>query len=772
MNIKKLAVLIVVVLATFLLVAFIAARFLISPDKIARELVPRISTLLDREVKIADAGISYLPLGVHMSGITVANQAPFDHRPLAKIDRLNANVQILPLMLGKIKIKEINIDGWEMALIKDSVGAFNYDFASVNAQKDSIQKFDQPLCRHFRLSNGRLLFRNDSTGSRIVLGNITLSYDMRGERLSDIGGELKIDSVFVWSKFGSYLLNPDALDADWRGYYSDNRDSVAIRRCEWRVDKFEGRLDGAIRTVSTSPTFSLRLLSERTELADCEDSRIIEAIPFLNGLELKGEARIDVAYSGTGSAHSDKGLQGKVSITNFEGISEQKNMSMRFKMAEANFNDRTMSVYTESGFIGDSPATMRLTIDDYDFPTYSGEVSIATDLATVARMLGADTALTFSGSVTANLSGFVKPSSAEQGRVFGMMSIVDGAVSNSSANWSVSPLNCEIQFTGSDAQIQRFDMGVQTNQLELSGNIKEFPLIVAQGESRRRPRLEFSLYSDQFDFDTLATIGDQPNLISDTSSFVKALDWLVDLDLDGQIRVNSGRAFGVNFEELRARVTSVNRILYCDTLSVGAFGGDVYGDIVYDFTSLLDPDFEFDIHGEEVSTAMICERFTSLGEFASGEADLQINIRGRGLTAQMYLPGLSVRTQAILDDGKTTGLDFSRRFEEYFGLEAFQDRRVENMILSFEYSGQGLNLKQLDFESDDLEYSVSGTIAADQTVDLLISRKITKDDDRILQSNSEYQRLAPDDRPKWVNFRANGPFGNPAFSIVSVRQKD
>ena len=774
MNWKRLIIGLFLAAVIVIAAGLIAVKILVSPAAITEAIVPKISAMLDREVKIGKAELGLFPIGVRITDVTIANNESFADRSLAKIDHIDANLQYLPLLLGRIKIKELAIHGWEMMLFKDSAGTINYDFFSARAMlPGKQQQFKEPLCRKFRLDGGRLMVRDDSTGFRLLLGNVRLSYDMLGERQSEISGRLEIDSLFVWAKAGSFLIHPNALDADWRGFYSLAKDSLSLRHCEWRVDKFSGRLDGSVGGITTAPAVNLRLLSERTELASCADSRVLAAIPILRDLTLGGQVRMDVAYSSSAGAPASRSLRGKVSVTDFSGVLPEQNIDVRMKLLEANFNEQTLSLFTEAGFIGSSPAVFRFTVDNFDDPTYSGEVNLSSDVATLAQIVRANPALSFAGLVQANLSGFIKPSAPEQGRVFGSLIVSGAAMSDSVAHWSLDTLSTEIHFSGNYAQIPQLDLSIGANRLQFYGSLTDFPLLLSEDRKvRKRPRLEFSLSSEYFNFDTLEVFGKSNLAIQDTGTVLRIIDRIVDFDAAGQLRIGSGRLAGIDFQTLDSRLSVTNRIVYSDTLAVTAFGGQMSGEIVYDLGELLMPDFEIDVRGRKISAAQFLNCCSGFGETLSGKLDLQLSARGRGLTVPQYQPSLSVKGRAIIEDGRIGGFDLSRRFEDFCGIKAFDKGRIGDLVGNFLYADQTLRLVQLEFDSGDLEYSVEGTVRHDGLADLLINRKLSKDDTSVLQALAEFRALSGGKQPKWCAFRAVGPVGSPSFRIVSVRQKD
>jgi hypothetical protein len=768
MNWKRVLILAAILTALGMAVV-LALRFFISPQKIAAAILPRMQEILDRQVSINSSQLSFFPPGVRISGLSIANKPPFDDKPLAHIDHIDASVQLFPLLLGKIKIKELVVDGWEMLLEKDSSGAVNYDFFRARSifpgKQEQVQ---EPLCRRFRLNDGRLLFRNDSTGVRFVMGNIRLDYDLKGERLSDISGELKIDSLFVWMDAGNFLIYPDAVEADWRGFYSALHDSVAFRRCNWRIDAFAGRLDGAIANIGSRPSFNLRLLSERTELVNCRDSRVIQAFPVARDMLLAGQARIDISYAAIAGSVGNRNLRGRISLSDFAGTDEEHAVDVRSKLIECNFNEKTLSVFTESAEVNGFPATLRMTVDDYQSPTISGEAIFDCSADLAAKLLSVETSTKVAGNVAVNLSGFLKSSSPEQSRIFGSVMLGQLSIADSLRKIGIDTLSLDLQLTGDRALLSRFDLAIGNNKLLASGSIADFPMLFAtNADSRRRPYFEGVISADNFDFDTLSSFA--PDAGSDSSSTSNLLDRIVDLNSSSHLRVTEGRLFGIAFSDLEARLSVVNRIVYSDSAECRMFGGRVAGEVVVDYTNRQEPEVDLDVRTEEIMADAFLDRFTRFGPRLTGELDLQLSAKWRGTTTESALSSVMLKGDAVLDDGRVAPFDLSRRFEDEIGVPAFEKGKVEDLVGSFLFADQTLRFTTLAFDSGDIEYSASGSISMKEELGLTVTRKVSKDDIRTLRNRPDFNRNAKDKSPKSVVFELRGTTSAPVISITGTR---
>ena len=261
---------------------------------------------------------------------------------------------------------------------------------------------------------------------------------------------------------------------------------------------------------------------------------------MLNGVSLAGELRIDATYQGRLGDKTASNVPGKVNITDaVVGISGSES-SVKVKLIESNFNEQSLSVYTEGATVGDAPALFRLAIDNFAAPTISGELKLACDAGLLGELAGLERRKELSGKVDVALSGFVRSSDKEQARLFGSLAIEGLSYSDPAVNWRLDTLNLTCSFGGGDAELTRAEVVIGENRLQLSGKIVGFaPYLAALGQPRKRPQFSFVCVADSFNFDTLAIVSYQGHS-GDTSLVLRALDYLVDFDARGRLQVESG----------------------------------------------------------------------------------------------------------------------------------------------------------------------------------------------------------------------------------------
>jgi uncharacterized protein involved in outer membrane biogenesis len=764
-----------IVIVLLFVFVFVAIKAFVSPDAIAELIVPHIEKAFGRDVKVGAGELTiFSGIGARIHNVTVSNKSPFESRPLATIASIDVRLRLIPLLWGDLKIKRLTVNGCQVYLVSDSSGVNNYDF--LGPKKAVGKEFQaagrEPFCREFALYGARLLYRNDSTGVRMAWGGVDFRFDLNGGEESALAGSVRVDSLLAWSPGGDFLIYPSAAEAALSGTYYESSDSISIEECDWRIDKFSGMLNGSVGSVSQSPDFNLHLLSEHTNLAASKDSRIIKAFKFLNGLALAGELRIDATYQGRLGDTSASNVRGKVNITDAAvGIAGSES-SVKVKLIESNFNEQSLSIYTEGATVGEAPALFRLAIDNFADPTISGELKLACDAGLLGELAGMERRKELSGKVDVALSGFVRSSDKEQARLFGSLAIEGLSYYDPAVNWRLDTLNLICSFGGSDAELTRSEVVIGGNRLQLSGKIVGLaPYLAALGQPRKRPQFNFVCAADSFNFDTLAIVNDRSRW-SDTSLVLHALDYLIDFDARGRLQVGSGTFAGVAFDELRSDIAVVNRIVSSDSTLCRLFGGAAVGAVVIDVANLTSPEFEIDIIASDLQANDLVSHFTQFKDHLVGRLDLQATFRGTGLTTTQIAPTLTGEGRATMRDGEVNDYDLLSAFRDRFGIEAIKDNEFENLQGAFKIVDQGFQFNPLSFKSGKTTYQVDGRVGFDGTPDYRVTRTLSKDEARALADLPEGRELMKGRNTAKAVFRFAGNADTVNMEIESVVPKE
>ncbi|MHA1548634.1 MAG: AsmA family protein, partial [Alphaproteobacteria bacterium] len=122
---KRLAAAVIVVIVLVAL-AIASIPFLMSPGRMSNAVVATIESWTGRAVTLgADAEISVYPdVSVTASDLTVAGLTP-DGSPLLSARRITATVRLLPLLFGRIEMRDLHLQAPRLRLERTAGGVKN-----------------------------------------------------------------------------------------------------------------------------------------------------------------------------------------------------------------------------------------------------------------------------------------------------------------------------------------------------------------------------------------------------------------------------------------------------------------------------------------------------------------------------------------------------------------------------------------------------------------------------------------------------------------------
>lgn len=124
----------------------------ITPDSIKSEISNQFYELTGRSLVInGDIHWSFFPwLGVKVQNVVINNTSDFPRVPLAKADKVDVAIKLIPLLANHIEIGDVSIDGLDLHLIKKANGQKNWDHLSADSssQTDSTTEEKSNLKAH------------------------------------------------------------------------------------------------------------------------------------------------------------------------------------------------------------------------------------------------------------------------------------------------------------------------------------------------------------------------------------------------------------------------------------------------------------------------------------------------------------------------------------------------------------------------------------------------------------------------------------------------
>ncbi|MCX5894460.1 MAG: DUF748 domain-containing protein, partial [Proteobacteria bacterium] len=143
------------------------AKLALTPERVRQTLVVEAARYLRREVSFKDVQVSLLD-GIHIKEAVLRRSLPWEEDDIFTCPEITIQVRFLPLVLGKLFIKEIICDSPRMYLFQGGIGQFpslygqaaNQMILSVLRQKPPFGIVFLP--GHVEIRNGAVLYKNSA----------------------------------------------------------------------------------------------------------------------------------------------------------------------------------------------------------------------------------------------------------------------------------------------------------------------------------------------------------------------------------------------------------------------------------------------------------------------------------------------------------------------------------------------------------------------------------------------------------------------------------
>jgi uncharacterized protein involved in outer membrane biogenesis len=151
-------------LVALLVLAFIAARVLVNPEKLKAVAIEKARATWSRDLAIGALELGFFPVPwIQADNVTFANPEWATERHFFHADRITAHLALLPLIGGNVKLKSVFIEGGKASLEVSKDGHGTWELA----KPDAAAKPESPATRRDNLLElRRLRFENFTIDDR------------------------------------------------------------------------------------------------------------------------------------------------------------------------------------------------------------------------------------------------------------------------------------------------------------------------------------------------------------------------------------------------------------------------------------------------------------------------------------------------------------------------------------------------------------------------------------------------------------------------------
>ncbi|MFH2054624.1 MAG: AsmA family protein, partial [bacterium] len=761
----------IAVAVVLLLVIAALVKLFYGPDKIVETLVPHLEETFQRQVEYGDVEFTvFTGIGVRLHDVRVKNDPGFDRENFLTIDHLDCTVRLPSLMRGKIEFARLILHQPELYLIKNVDGETNYNVAdtTIGAPGDgqaleALLDFDE-----FVIRDGRVIWRFDSAGVKVAVGRIDYRGRLFGKERQVLEGRLEVDSLLLSTEIEDLQIYPAQLGAEFSFLYYTGGDSVRVEFCNLTAADLKARLQGRILDFSTSPNVDLALMAPRVRLENLENSALFAPMTFLRDVELRGDLRLDAAYKGLFADPRADNLRGKLTLTDFQAKARRLDTEIEIKLAELNFNSRSISFYTEDATIGDAPAACRLAVDNFGDLNLSAELRFNAEAEVLGKLFQLESASDLGGRVEVDLSGFARLRERENLRLLGSVMFDQLSGPLPGLPYPVESLNLSCQLLGRDLQIQNLGLRCGESEFHVTGKINGFtPWLASGGEPETRPFFEFSLTGDNLDFNLLTATPQTEE--SDTLTALPLVARFPLFDGGGTFYCENALFAGFPLQELYGRLTLLSRVLHLDSLTADIYGGRATGEAIFDYSGEGSPEWELQVSAQDFEINSLLQRCTGFGDHLFGATRMLAEFKGVGTSEADILTSLDAAGSLTMMQGRLSRFTTRERVKRELGFDLVPRESISDLTAGFAIGDLELYFSELDFTSDRERYGLEGRVGFDSNLDLRVTGVVSGDDARLLDIAEDTRRQIRSLGFGEVELSLKGPAEDPAIEILSAR---
>ena len=229
-GLTKFAAILAVIIIVLIAATFILLKTLVTPERIKQTVLPLAEKSLHRSVTLDDVEISILS-GINLKGIRIMDAS--GSKPFVSCAGVRLHYELMPLLQGRVQVKEISLIKPEIHITRNSDGSFNFSdilkqpapektTGAVEPAKPAVSKKQPPpgpqenspgssdsslsiMVSSISISDGRIIFTD-----KAAPGNRTVETSM-----SDVN--MKISDFSMNAPFPvkfSAMLNKGGIEAD------------------------------------------------------------------------------------------------------------------------------------------------------------------------------------------------------------------------------------------------------------------------------------------------------------------------------------------------------------------------------------------------------------------------------------------------------------------------------------------------------------------------------------------------------------------------------
>lgn len=735
------AVLVLLYLGT----AFVLSRFL-DPEELATWMEPRLEQALSRDVDVGRVEVGFLPLGVRLQDLTVAD--PTGLAPnLAHLGSLELQVAILPLFRREVRVSRLDLHGLQANLRVGPEGGSNFGDLSARGMEETREGEDAPQAP----------FTLDLRSIR--LEDATLSYSSLSDSLVARAEALRIqararqDAQGSWSFQGSSrtdltaqpggtgpLVQDLPLELEFEVEADRDFQELRVRTGDLRLAGLDLELTGEVDHLQDP----VRVLHLEFQGHDLSLSDLVAVLPDslrrALPLEARGAMTVDLTVEGGMGPERMPSVTGGMLLSRGHLALNGEPLARELTVDLDLVPERTVEARVRASVL-DGPFELEGRIGLADDVGMDLEVRTTPNLRGLTPFLQLPEGSRTTGEVAIQLRvrGPVGGlSTVRRGlRLYGEIRPRGVTVTHPALASPVAFGDGTVRLSETRASIQDLPVSLGGDELSLSA---EIPDVTAFLDAKETPRLEGSIRGGRLDLTRLTSAPRPDTALSyGKVAFAKVGERSVggrtvqeaarELGLRRPgvfpvagsllVRLDTVRDARGRWENVGGRVEFGPDFLRLSEATLRRYGGTLETTGNLTLSADTAAPFSFNLQVRELDAGTFLSETTPLGRVVRGRISLSLDVVG---TLDGFLlpdrPTLVGSGSFTLQEGGLTSIPLTRTLADFLGLESLREPAVQSWAAAFVLEDGQLLLDQSTVRGAPGSPRVGGRVGLNGDLDL------------------------------------------------------
>ncbi len=730
---------IVAALVAFALMAWGALAVAFPPATVRGLVSARLSSVLAREVRFADASLeAWPPVRLSVRRPALAEPGGFANGTALQARWLHLDLDLGALFSRRIVVRRLVIDRPSLHLVLRPDGTTNFDgVMKPPADRKPADEGAMSLeIRELRIEDGRALVDDLKSTRRTsvdIESRISLEAETGGARFGT-AGETVLSGVAFGPLDATRLADLNrSLDAlEWRlaheGKFDTKQNRLALGKLTLGLGRARFAVTGVIDDPGPRARLDLRARGAGVELGEVLDYLAAADARAVHGIKGSGRLDFDLHITGSPGPRLLSGLAGTASIANGAFRYPDTPAGIEAMAFTARFAADSLTIGDLRAKVSGQPVRAALFATRFADPWVRFAVQGDLDLAAIAPLVAPrDTKL--GGRATVDVRGSGRAKDPGDLALGGSANLVDVSVKSPALPNRIEGVRGDIRFTPARASVTGFSARAGKSTIALEATV-ERPLALfaapatatgtpvgegAPSKPRVAPAVvNFNAASSYLDLaEFLPTMPGAPILPNATG--------------EGRVTVARLKNQKLDVSDVGARVRLEPGILSVPEFSMRAYGGTAIGNARFDLTDPARPAYAVKTQVDSLEADDVLAAWTPIKGLLHGSLGTTLDLSGSGLTPDDMKRTITAIGLALVADGTLGPGPVLEAVARYTRIPALKQLRFKDGRVPFRIERGRVVTDPVLIDGPHGEWRMVGSVGFDGTLDYAVSATLPQE---------------------------------------------